>query len=266
MQSKALFVVCLLPSALAFEQPVPRTWDEAALGSGILSPPAAHAKVTPVSAEYYYRIRERVMYRRYPVYASRSQPPGYLEKLALAEPEIAVDAAKIASEEDWIRAGREGFRYPIGLFPIQMLSYFRGILERTGVPPAGDGTYPHLSIVVPKKGVVMVGFLSCATCHTRIQPDGSVIEGGQGTAPDLLLGFPPDVQIARAFERALFRVPWIENDPIDRVQNMSVDEINAIKAAMPLGVVRATAQAFSRPCRFPISSASASAATSTIPD
>ncbi len=83
----------------------------------------------------------------------------------------------------------------------------------------------------------MVGVFSCATCHTRIQADGLVIEGGPGTVPDLLLGFPPTVDAARAFQRALFHVPWIEKDPIDRVQEMSIEEINAIKASLPIGVL-----------------------------
>jgi hypothetical protein len=236
-------------------QTIPKTWDEVALSSGLLPPPVAGATVKPVPAAYYYRMRERVMYRRYSVYSSKSEPPGYLDKLALADPEITFDPAKIKTAQDWVAAGREVFRYPTRLFPIQQLAVFRDILERSGVPPASDGTYPHLSIVVAGKGTPMVGFLSCATCHTRIQPDGSAIEGGQGTVPDLLLGFPPNVEAARAFQRALFRVPWIDNDPIARVQNMSIDEINAIKAAMPLGVVARHGTSLFTPVRFPISSA-----------
>ena len=232
-------------------QTIPKTWDEAALASGVLPAPRAGATVKPVPVSYYYRMRERVLYRRYSVYTSKAEPPGYLEKLVAVQPEITFDPAKLKTERDWIAAGRDVFRYPIGLFPIQMLATFRGILERAGVPPARDGTYPHLSVVVPKQGVAMVGFLSCATCHTRIQPDGSVIEGGQGTVPDLLLGFPPDVNAARAFQRALFRVPWIDNDPIDAVQGMSIDEINAIKAAMPLGLVARHGTSLFTPVQIP---------------
>jgi hypothetical protein len=196
-------------------------------------------------------MRERVMYRIYPVYASKAEPRGYIEKLALVEPEITFDPAKLKTEPDWIAAGRDVYRYPIALFPIQMLATLREILERSAVPPARDGTYPHLSLVVPKKGVLMVGFRSCATCHTRIQPDGSVIEGGQGTVPDLLLGFPPDVQVARAFQRAFFRVPWIDNDQIDRVQTMSINEINDVKAAIPIGVVARHGTSLFTPVQIP---------------
>jgi len=247
----ALLVVPFVVVLPALAQRIPRTWNEADLSSGLLRPPVAGATVKPVGAEYYYRMRERVMFRRYTVYTSKSEPAGYLEKLALAEPEVAFDSAKIKTDQDWIMAGREVFRYPNALFPIGMLEGFRGTLERAGVPPAGDGTYPQLSIVVPRKGTPMVGLFSCATCHTRIQPDGSVIEGGQGNITDLLLGFPPDVKVARAFVRSLFRVPWIDKDPIDEVQNMSIEQINAIKAVMPLGVVARHGTSLFTPVQIP---------------
>jgi hypothetical protein len=134
---------------------------------------------------------------------------------------------------------------------MEMLPHLRGILERTGVPVAADGTYPHLSIVVPKKGSPMLGAFSCAMCHTRVQPNGLVIEGAQGTVPDLLLGFPPFVEAARAFQRALFRVPWIDKDPIDQVRNMSIDQINAIKAAIPLGVLARHGASLFAPVQVP---------------
>ena len=232
-------------------QTIPKTWDEQALAGALLPPPVPGVTVKLAPAAYYFRMRERVMYRRYPVYASKAEPGGYLDKLAQAEPELTFDPANLKTEQDWITAGGEVFRYPISLFPVQMLATFRSILEKSGVPAARDGTYPHLSLIVPKKGVVMVGFLSCATCHTRIQPDSSVVEGAQGTVPDLLLGFPPDFRLARASQRALFRVPWIDDDPIDRVQNMSVDEINAIKAAMPLGVVARHGTSLFTPVQIP---------------
>jgi hypothetical protein len=236
---------------LGHAQTVPKTWDAIAMENGILKPPVAGATVTRVTADYYNRLHERVVYRRYPVYGAKSEPSGYLAQVALAEPEVAFNPAHLKTEQDWDLAGREVFRSPITLFPIEMLPHFRGILEQTGVPVASDGTYPQLSLVVPKKGVIMVGLFSCAMCHTRTQADGSVIEGGPGTVPDLLLGFPPVVQAARAFQRALFHVPWIDKDPIDQVQHMSIDEINAIKSAMPLGVLGRHGTSLFAPAQVP---------------
>src|SRR5687768_5309021 len=236
-QMPVAVLTVVLSIAPLFSQTIPKTWDEAALSGSLLPPPVKSANIQQVPADYYYRMPERVMFRRYPVYASGSEPAGYLEMLAQTEPELTFDPAKLKTEQAWVDAGREVFRYPIAARPIQALPALRGILERSGIPAARDGTYPQLTLVVPKKGVVMLGFLSCATCHTRMQPDGSVIEGGQGTVPDLLLGFGADVDSARQFARALFRVPWLEHDPTDRVQAMSLNEINAAKAAIPPGVV-----------------------------
>lgn len=233
-------------------QRIPVTWNEVALATGQLKPPIVAATVKPVPASYYYRMRERVMYRRYPVYSSKTEPPGYLDKLAQSEPQIAFDVSRLKTERDWIAAGAEVFRYPITAGPAdKVIPNLRGILERSGIRPARDGTYPQLAVIVPKKGVVLGGFLSCATCHTRTQPDGSVIEGAQGTVPDLILGFPPDVDAARAFQRALYRVPWLDKDPIDRVQTMSVDEINAVKTAIPVGVVARHGSSIFTPVQIP---------------
>ena len=232
-------------------QTVPKTWDVAAMESGILKPPVAGATVRRVTADYYYRMRERAVYRRYPVYGSKSEPTGYLAKLALADPEIVFNPVQLKSEQDWILAGQDVFRSPITLLPIEFLPHFRGILERAGVPLAVDGTYPQLSLVVPKRGTIMIGMFSCAMCHTRIQADGSKIEGGPGNVPDLLLGFPPVVQAARAFQRSLFHVPWIDKDPIDQVEGMSIEEINAIKAALPLGVLARHGSSLFAPAQVP---------------
>ncbi len=232
-------------------QTIPLTWDSAALATALLPPPVAGAKIQHVSSDYYYRMRDRVMYRRYPVYAAKSEPAGYMQKLAATEPEVTFDATKLQTEQAWVKAGREVFRYPIAMIPIQALPAFRSILESAGVPPAKDGTYPQLTLVVPKKGQVMLGFLACATCHTRIQPDGAVIEGAQGTIPDLLLGFGNDTATARAFAKGLFRVPWLASDPISRVDTMTLEQINAIKAAVPTGVVGRHGTSLFSPVQIP---------------
>ncbi|MDQ2774649.1 MAG: hypothetical protein M3Y57_06950 [Acidobacteriota bacterium] len=71
---------------------------------------------------------------------------------------MTFDPAKLKTEEDSITAGKEVFRYPVGLLLMDMLAIWRTILERSGVPPARDGTYPQLSMVVQKRSVMMAGF------------------------------------------------------------------------------------------------------------
>jgi hypothetical protein len=80
----ALLVVPFVVVLPALAQRIPRTWNEADLSSGLLRPPVAGATVKPVGAEYYYRMRERVMFRRYTVYTSKSEPAGYLRETRIS--------------------------------------------------------------------------------------------------------------------------------------------------------------------------------------
>jgi hypothetical protein len=244
-------VVCSCASAAQLSTDIPRTWDVAAIRSGTIPPPAHGATVKPIGPEYYYRIPERAIFKTYPVYASGNEPQGYLDRLSKVDPELAFNPEKLRNEQEWIRAGREVFGYPIALFPLEQLAVWRSTLERSGVRPARDGTYPQLSIVVVARGRPMAGFLSCATCHTRIQPDGQVIEGGQGSVPDMIRSFPPVVEIARAWQRSLFRVPWIESDPVEQFRTMSIEQINAIKMAIPVGVVGRHGTSLFSPVQIP---------------
>ena len=56
--------------------------------------------------------------------------------------------------------------------------------SETTWPIAPDGTLPPFQpgfrYYIRKKGVVEVGVNSCAGCHTRVLPDGTLFEGGQG--------------------------------------------------------------------------------------
>jgi hypothetical protein len=51
-------------------------------------------------------------------------------------------------------------------------------------PVGKDGVLPFFRpgfrYYVRKKGVLEVGINACAGCHTRVMPDGSFFEGGQG--------------------------------------------------------------------------------------
>src|SRR5215471_3984263 len=74
---------------------IPKTWDEQALRSMELPMPDPAASPNYVSADYYYRIPVRPVYKTYPVYFPEKEPPGYFEKLKKVEPEILFDASKL---------------------------------------------------------------------------------------------------------------------------------------------------------------------------
>src|SRR5262245_4920968 len=126
----------------------------------------------------------RPIYKSYPIYAPGKEPPGYFERLKQLEPEIVFDPAKLKTETDWIKAGELVFEAAtmfdaVGATEVRNPKFY----EQTRIPPASGGTVPFYRYVVRKKGEVEVGFLSCATCHTRVMPDGTVIKGAQGNFP-----------------------------------------------------------------------------------
>src|SRR5579863_3722435 len=83
-----LVAVAGTPTAAPQSHNVPRVWDDSEIAS--LEVPVADSVGSPkhVSADYYYRIPVRPIYRQYPVYAPGHQPSGYLDWLKKQKPEI----------------------------------------------------------------------------------------------------------------------------------------------------------------------------------
>ena len=88
---------------------VPRMWDDNEMPTleVPLANPAGSPK--PVSADYYYKIPVRPVYKQYPVYAPGREPAGYMDWLKLQEPIILWDSAthkpKLDTAADFIKAG-----------------------------------------------------------------------------------------------------------------------------------------------------------------
>jgi hypothetical protein len=87
-----------------------------------------------------------------------------------------------------------------------------------------------------------MGTISCAMCHTRVMPDGTVIKGAQGNFPfeqasTFSVRGSPTVERIRSFERRFFGAPWIKPDPQAELDRMSLDQIAAWHAAIPPGVI-----------------------------
>src|SRR5262245_780225 len=77
---------------------LPKTWDVQAIAS--IEVPLANPKYSPthISADYYYAIPARRVYKSYPVYAPGKEPANYLEWLRNQEPKIAFDPTQLKSE------------------------------------------------------------------------------------------------------------------------------------------------------------------------
>src|SRR4030095_14272624 len=158
---------------------IPKTWVDAEIAE--LEVPLANPIGSPkhISADYYYRIPVRKIYRSYPVYAPGKEPPGYMDWLKQQEPEIAFDPARLKTEADWTKAGELVFDAPLIFGPPDALYRVRDPewVRAVGAAQAKDGPLPYLHYVIREKGKVEIGDLSCALCHTRVMPDGSVIKG-----------------------------------------------------------------------------------------
>jgi hypothetical protein len=167
---------------------VPRTWDDAAMKT--LEVPLANPAASPkhVSADYYYRIPVRQIYKQYPVYAPGKEPAGYWEWLQKQEPVVLWDDGHVRpplrNDADWIKSGESAFDAPVfvdvdGFISVSDVRNTQGY-EESGVPVTQRGIVPFFSYVICEKGKVELGIFSCAMCHTRVMPDGTIIKGAQG--------------------------------------------------------------------------------------
>jgi hypothetical protein len=231
-------------TAQGFLPAIPRVWDDEQMATVEL--PLADPSVSRkhISADYYYRIPVRAIYKSYPVYAPGKEPPGYLEWLNQQGPETLFDASQLKTAEDWIQAGEIVFDAPILYNAVVRASHVRDPLwyEKTGALIAKDGTLPYFHYVIREKGKVELGTLSCAMCHTRVMPDGTVVKGAQGNLPfDRASVFNAHETFteerARRIQRSLFGAPWIKPDPQEGLDQISVGTMTEWHSAIPAGVL-----------------------------
>ena len=224
---------------------IPKTWVDTEMAA--LEVPLATPSASPlyVPAEFYYRIPVMTIYKNYPVYAPGKEPPGYIDWLKQQEPEVAFDAAKLKSKEDWIKAGEMVFDAPLGTGtilskPDELYVRDPAWYQATGTLVNRDGVMPYLPYVVKEKGKVELGGLSCANCHTRVMPDGSVVKGAQGNYPfDRAIAFDLRTHAyggMRPVHRMLFAAPWLKPDLQDQLEAAPPAETASALESIPPGV------------------------------
>ena len=234
---------------------IPKTWDDREIATHEI--PLANSIGSPkhVSADYYYRIPVRPIYKGYPVYATGHEPAGYIDWLKQQEPVVLWDdkghAPALTSEADWIRAGEMVFDAPTTYDARGNIDDVRNPAwyEKLHVPLPKDGTVPEYQYVVRTKGKVELGAISCANCHTRVMPDGSILKAAQSTFPvnrAAAWGFRKNAEQAadkaaylaqlRAATKKLHGAPWLKRDMEERIDTMSVEEIASLFDAIPPGL------------------------------
>jgi hypothetical protein len=181
-----LFAVILALGITAFhwdyEIEIPKTWDIQVIKKFHLPPPDTTVKVQYAPEEYYNTLPDHVIYKTYPLYVREKEKPGYLDSLRQLEPEILFDEKKLRTPEDWIKAGELVFNWPVAYTPMndKVSGVSLELFKNGNGKITNEGIYPFSRYVITEKGKIIVGSLSCASCHTRVLESGEIIPGAQG--------------------------------------------------------------------------------------
>lgn len=221
---------------------IPRTWDDAAIASLELPNAAFGASPVHLPARWYYALPAMKIYRGYPVYVPGREPAGYMSWLKRQKPRVIFDATTLKTEADWVRAGEIVFDAPRAYGPPSLTAPDAAFCRKAGVPVARDGTLPFFQYVIRRKGQVELGSFACGMCHTRVMPDGSLLKGAQGNLPfdayfaSVFQKTTRSVKQVRLIYHQLYGAPWIQPDPMARIDRMPAEEIFAQANAIPAGV------------------------------
>lgn len=170
-----------------FRPAIPKMWDDAEMSA--LELPLADAVASPkhVTADYYYKIPVRPIYKQYPVYRPGSRPAGYIEWLRRQEPENVwgedrnghKHAPPLKTEADWIRAREIVFDSVLGSLPLSdtELAGMGEYIAKRGIPLAHDESIAIFDFRVLEKGKIEMGTGSCKSCHARVMPEGIPAKG-----------------------------------------------------------------------------------------
>ena len=246
--------------AQTFHPDVPRAWDDAEVSR--FEMPLAQRDRSPryMSAEEYYALKVRPIYRSYPMYAPGHEPAEYIESLKKKEPEIIFDPSKLRTKEDWIQAGKLVF---------ESETFFRPApaggpsIDGLALPIQKDGELPSFvafyRYYIRQRGVLEVGINSCAGCHTRVMPDGSYLEGAQGIVDQPL----PESKLKAVGERSpeamhrgaesawvLFGAPWIISKE-QFIESYTKESVTAQLRAHHPGVLARQGTSASHPPHIP---------------
>jgi hypothetical protein len=237
-----------ISAAAAQTIPAPRVWTDRALADW--ATPVAGLGVRPshVTERKYNAARDAELVRTYPIYFPGREPDGYFEKIRDTKPEpLILPGERTAAE--WIVAGKQVFReMDVPLFrsyDAKLIALVRSAehYPKMGGHPQKDGTILGLRWVPTARGLA-VSINDCAFCHSRVMPDGSILDGGQfNDRFDGAIGRLVGQGLEKTFfgeSNAVntwrsFSVPWISNDIHDSIKTMAESELRALGGSNPAG-------------------------------
>lgn len=221
---------------------VPRLWDDAAIAgwatpvAGLGLPPSY-----PTAAEYYAAPVDNL--RTYPVYHPDREPPGYRDWIRRQGPRPIIEPETLRTEADWIEAGRKVFEE---LDTPDSRSADPAVIAHFTSAAAVDAYRDDHHDVITREGVLLdyrwvvqadgtlaISFTSCAGCHSRLMPDGTVLSGAPSNF-DLSAAPAAESMLRLLRERTLtagerffmeFGVPWLADDPHARFRTLPDAEV-----------------------------------------
>lgn len=221
---------------------IPKTWDMEAIKKFHLPPPDSSVTVTYAPEEYYDALPDHVLYKTFPMYIREFEKPGYLDSLRNLRPEITFDVNALKTQDDWIKAGELVFNWPVAYSPAdgKVSPLKQADFANDNGKFTADGIYPFSRYLLTGEGKLVVGSLSCASCHTRVTETGEVIPGAQGNVFNTLrfanavrsqrIPFP----VLQAGARNLNYAPWA---PAIKVAPENPEEFANYIESIPAGAV-----------------------------
>ncbi len=119
----------------------------------------------------------------------------------------------------------------------------RAWYEKVRPPLSPDGVLPFFRYVVREKGKVEIGGFACAMCHTRVFPDGSVLQGGPGNFPfDAAFAENIETEVEavadnRRLLEALYSNPWNPSELSSKLKVLDGKGMAMLLSGRPPGVL-----------------------------
>lgn len=232
----------------------PKTWEIGDIKKFHLPPPDTSVKVTYAPEAYYDSVPEHVIYKTYPLYYREFERPGYIDSLRKLKPEIVFDPSKLKTAEDWIKAGELVFNWPVAYTSFNdKVSRVEAKGSSGEIPD--DGAYLFSRYVLDGNGELVIGSLSCGSCHTRVLESGKIIPGAPGNvfnnagfANAIRSGRIPFPVLQDGIKRLNF-APWAPKN-MKHTASTAQEFADVIRAA-PTGVVDRQGVAYLYPLPTP---------------
>ncbi|MBM3728978.1 MAG: hypothetical protein FJW40_26565 [Acidobacteria bacterium] len=237
-----ILALCLCNTGLA-QSAAPRVWNDGALKDWATPIAALGVRPGSFSEQDYYASPED-NYQTYPVYHPAREPKGYWNWLRKQKPKPLVDTSVLRSRQDWVQAGARAFREFDDAFlrsgDPKHIAMARDPANFKGVHLTPQGHVLDRRWVITPKGLE-VSSTACLGCHVKVEANGGFQQAGPGNP------FPPGIDdigpkgtllVDLLFERLFpgdtfqaanwrtFTTPWAADPRVERMKQMSVDEVN----------------------------------------